>query len=85
VKEITEINDSSKNRKKRKKSFWFEFAEDKGVNPHKSAWSDFLTDEKENQENEQYKRGKRFCTRCGVSLQLDAKFCERCGQRVRSN
>ncbi|MFX0051476.1 MAG: zinc-ribbon domain-containing protein [Candidatus Hodarchaeota archaeon] len=82
MKEITEYRDPSKSRKKRKKSFWFEFAEDKGVNPHKSAWSDFLTNEKE---NDQHKRGNRFCSRCGVSLQLDAKFCERCGQRVRSN
>ncbi|MFX0173630.1 MAG: zinc-ribbon domain-containing protein [Candidatus Hodarchaeota archaeon] len=80
MKEITEIRDSSKNRKKRKKSFWFEFAEDKGVNPHKSAWFDFLTD----QEKDLNKHKDRFCTKCGVSLQLDAKFCERCGQRVRS-
>lgn len=85
VKEITEAKNPSQSRKKRKKSFWFEFAEEKGVNPHKSVWSEFNKNQKLNQENKRFKREIRFCSRCGASLEPDAKFCERCGQRIRTN
>ena len=27
--------------KRTKKSVWFKYAEEKGIDPHKSAWSDF--------------------------------------------
>ena len=47
---VTTITDSERkiNKKKAgKKSFWFEFAEEQGVNPHKSAWTEFHHKEKE--------------------------------------
>ncbi len=73
------MNSSPSTRKKDKKSFWFEYAEKKGEDPHKSAWRKFEEDGKEKQ-----KGSIRYCRKCGSELILDAKFCERCGQRLRS-
>lgn len=85
MKELTEVKEPSQSRKKRKKSFWFEFAENKGFDPHKSVWSEFLNNQKSNQERKRVKREIRFCSRCGASLKPDTKFCERCGQHIRTS
>lgn len=73
------MNSSPRTRKKEKKSFWFEYADKKGVDPHKSAWRKFEEDKLVKQ-----KGSIRFCRRCGSEIIPNAKFCERCGQRLRS-
>lgn len=78
---ITDENNTSQRRKKGKKSFWFEFAEKKGVNPHKSVWSEY---EEQNKEKKGQFQDKRYCNKCGATLPIDGKFCERCGQHVRN-
>lgn len=78
---IADINDTTQRQKKGKKSFWFEFAEEKGVNPHKSVWSEF---ERQNEEKPRQIQKQRYCTKCGATLPVDGKFCERCGQKVRN-
>ncbi|MFX0084136.1 MAG: hypothetical protein ACFFAU_00550 [Candidatus Hodarchaeota archaeon] len=83
MKPISEGKKNSKSDKKKKKSFWFEYAEDKGVNPHSSAWSEFAQKEKGmKRTTESY--AIRFCSQCGGSLKGDSKFCQRCGHRIRS-
>ncbi|MHA2224249.1 MAG: zinc-ribbon domain-containing protein [Candidatus Hodarchaeales archaeon] len=77
--QISEGNNRSKNSKKKKKSFWFEYAEKKGVDPHKSAWTKFKEENSQKQKNNIH-----YCTKCGTTLKPDTKFCERCGQRVRT-
>ncbi|UCG04706.1 MAG: zinc-ribbon domain-containing protein [Candidatus Heimdallarchaeota archaeon] len=74
---MTEAKGPNSKRKKEKKSFWFEYAKQKGVDPHKSAWRKFEDDKKENQD-----RKIRYCNKCGASVQPDGKFCERCGHRI---
>ncbi|MHA2245599.1 MAG: hypothetical protein ACXADY_11590 [Candidatus Hodarchaeales archaeon] len=76
---MTEAKGPNQKRKKEKKSFWFEYAEKKGVNPHKSAWREYSNDEKEKREMR-----IRYCRKCGAAIIADGKFCERCGQRVLS-
>ena len=79
VKQISDINGSANERKKKKKSFWFEYAEEKGLNPHKSAWAEFDEQEKRRQTNEEMK----FCDQCGASLKIDSRFCQRCGSKIK--
>ncbi|MHA1973802.1 MAG: hypothetical protein ACTSW1_12470 [Candidatus Hodarchaeales archaeon] len=67
------------NKKPVKKSYWFEFAEKKGLSPHKSAWSQFLDNEKTKRTSE---NRSLFCYQCGFELRIDSRFCERCGARV---
>ncbi len=83
VKQISEDRKDLKSDKKKKKSFWFEYAEDKGVNPHSSAWSEFTQNEK-NMKRTKESYTIRFCSQCGGSLKIDSKFCQRCGHRIRS-
>lgn len=83
VKPISETRKDSTSKKKKKKSFWFEYAENKGVNPHSSAWRDFAHKEKE-KIIETVKHVIRFCSQCGGALKNDSKFCQRCGHRIRS-
>jgi len=73
---ITEAKNTSKRRKKGKKSFWFEFAEEKGVNPRKSVWSEYEKHEEQNKEKMRQSQEQRYCTKCGASLPIDGKFCE---------
>jgi hypothetical protein len=82
VKPISETRNDLKPKKKKKKSFWFEYAEDKGVNPHGSVWSEFAQKEKEGKRAAQH-QVIRYCTQCGGALKGDSKFCQRCGHRVR--
>ena len=77
--QISEGNNSQKTSKKEKKSFWFEYAEKKGVDPHKSAWRQFKDEKIKKQ-----KETPRFCTECGNTLKSEAMFCERCGERLRN-
>ncbi len=77
VKQITEGKDIPRTRKKEKKSFWFEYAKKKGVDPHKSAWREFSDELKSKRDKE-----LRYCSKCGASIHPEGKFCERCGQRV---
>ncbi|MHA2203949.1 MAG: zinc-ribbon domain-containing protein, partial [Candidatus Hodarchaeales archaeon] len=49
------------------------------VNPHKSAWRNFEDAEKETQG-----KRRRYCKKCGASIQPNGKFCERCGHRLQS-
>ena len=69
--------------KRTKKSVWFKYAEEKGINPHKSAWSDF--EKKENKSDDENRKHKslRFCTKCGTQITSDTRFCERCGNRTK--
>ncbi|UCE14952.1 MAG: zinc ribbon domain-containing protein [Candidatus Heimdallarchaeota archaeon] len=77
MKQISRANENQGDRKKKKKSFWFEYAEKKGVDPHKSAWREF-TDEKRKEEG----KITRFCRKCGTLIKTDWKFCEKCGSRI---
>ncbi len=78
MKQISDINGSINQRKKKKKSFWFEYAEEKGLDPHKSAWAEFDKKEKELLTAEKV----RFCSTCGASLKMDSRFCQRCGSKI---
>ncbi|MFW9778280.1 MAG: zinc-ribbon domain-containing protein [Candidatus Heimdallarchaeota archaeon] len=81
MKAISKNNRPSKPKKKKSKSYWFEHQEKRGINPHKSAWSEF----EEKQKRETFQEGtfsNQFCARCGAELRVDAKFCERCGERT---
>lgn len=82
VKPISEAKKYNRVKKKEKKSFWFEYAEKKGVDPHSSAWKDFSSKEKEKARKEEFK-SLRFCTQCGGELKRDSTFCQKCGQRVK--
>ncbi len=79
---ISAARDPKRDKKNDKKSFWFEFAEKKGVNPHKSAWYEYQDQEKRKEKNT-ISEIDRFCTQCGFSLAAEAKFCERCGQKIK--
>ena len=76
---ISEAKGPKKSRKKEKKSYWFEYAEKKGVDPHKSVWRNFVGDQKAKQN-----MTSRRCTKCGTLIHTEGKFCERCGQSVKS-
>ena len=69
--------------KRTKKSVWFKYAEEKGINPHKSAWSDFAQKNRESQEISEKSSKSRFCTGCGAQVTTDSRFCERCGNRTK--
>jgi uncharacterized paraquat-inducible protein A len=84
VMSISNKNSDRKSKKKKPKSFWFEYAEKKGVNPHKSAWDEFSKKEKEKKGATEYAT-IRFCTQCGGTLNSGSKFCQRCGHRVRKS
>lgn len=77
MKQISRANGNPQDRKKKKKSFWFEYAEEKGVDPHKSAWREFTDDSREEE-----RKKERFCQKCGTLIKRDWKFCEKCGSRL---
>ncbi|MFX0015567.1 MAG: hypothetical protein ACFFB2_11720 [Promethearchaeota archaeon] len=79
VNNITDTKEYQKKPKKAKKSFWFEYTEKKGEDPHKSAWRQYYDDERENKN-----RITRYCRKCGAVIHPEGKFCERCGQRILS-
>jgi len=82
VQVISGIKESKPNKRSGKKSYWFEFAEKKGFSPHKSAWFQFLDNEKRKASSE---KQSLFCYRCGFELGTDSRFCERCGTKVIKN
>lgn len=82
VKPISQANNDDTKKKKKTKSFWFEYAEKKGVNPHKSVWDDFSKKEKEKKRAAE-DATIRFCSQCGGVLNSDSKFCQRCGRPIR--
>lgn len=82
MKPISQAKNDVTNKKKKTRSFWFEYAEKKGVNPHKSVWNEFSKKEKETKRVAEYAT-TRFCTQCGGVLNSDSKFCQRCGNRIR--
>ena len=69
-------------KKRTEKSVWFKYAEDKGLDPHKSAWSDFK-DKNTKSEKKKHQSSIRFCTQCGKQVDIKSRFCERCGTRVK--
>ena len=69
-------------KKRTEKSVWFKYAEDKGLDPHKSAWSDFK-DKNIKSEKKKHKSSIRFCTQCGKQIDNKSRFCERCGTRIK--
>ena len=77
--QISEGNNSQKTSKKEKKSFWFEYAEKKGVDL--GSWP---SSKKKDEKNKKQKETPRFCTECGNTLKSEAMFCERCGERLRN-
>ncbi len=82
MKPISQAKNDDTKKKKKTKSFWFEYAEKKGVNPHKSVWNEFSKKEKEKKRAEE-DATRRFCTQCGGVLNSDSKFCQRCGRPIR--
>ena len=70
-------------KKRTKTSVWFEYAEEKGLNPHKSAWSDFDKKFINSNDKKQKLDSIKFCTQCGAQLTPDSRFCERCGNRTK--
>ena len=69
--------------KRTKKSVWFKYAEEKGIDPHKSAWSDFDKNIDKSKDKKQKLKSIRFCTKCGAQITPDSRFCERCGNRTK--
>jgi uncharacterized paraquat-inducible protein A len=69
--------------KRTKKSVWFKYAEEKGIDPHKSAWSDFSRNNTKSNDKNQKLASLRFCTQCGAQFTSDSRFCERCGNRTK--
>ena len=69
--------------KRTKKSVWFKYAEEKGIDPHKSAWSDFAKNTGKSQKKKRKLDSLRFCTKCGTQFNSDSRFCERCGNRTK--
>ena len=68
-------------KKRTKESVWFKYAEEKGINPHKSAWADFDKQNVNNKDTKKKLGSIKFCTQCGAQLTPDSRFCERCGNR----
>jgi len=69
--------------KRTKKSVWFKYAEEKGIDPHKSAWSDFAQKNQKITDKNRKLRSIRFCTKCGAQTTSDSRFCQRCGNRTK--
>ena len=80
VQKILRSGTPSKDKKPSKKSFWFEFADKQGVNPHKSAWAEY-----DAQEKRKKKSSTRYCSQCGNELIKESRFCERCGFKVKKD
>ena len=70
-------------KKKTEKSVWFKYAEEKGLDPHKSAWADYAEKEIPPNNTKQTLPQIQFCTQCGGEISLESRFCERCGSRIR--
>ena len=70
-------------KKRTEKSVWFKYADEEGLDPHKSAWADYA----EKNEPESGSNSKlpqiRFCTQCGAQLTSESRFCERCGNHIK--
>ena len=69
--------------KRTKKSVWFKYAEEKGLDPHKSAWSDFKEKNPLQNEEETQSPSISFCTQCGKQIEIKSRFCERCGTKIK--
>ena len=74
---------AERKKKRTKSSVWFKYAEEKGVNPHKSAWSDYAQKSTSEEKSKVKQSSIRFCTQCGAQVTPKSKFCERCGHRVK--
>jgi hypothetical protein len=69
-------------KKRTEKSVWFKYAENKGLNPHKSAWSDYAEKGKKSENENKTLPQVRFCRKCGSEISPKSRFCERCGKRI---
>ena len=69
--------------KKTKKSVWFQYAEEKGLDPHKSAWSDFKEKNPLRDKDRPQSPSIQYCTQCGKQIKVQSRFCERCGTKIR--
>ncbi len=70
-------------KKRTEKSVWFKFAEDKGLDPHKSVWADYANKKRPDEEKVEKNTSLRFCTQCGAQITPQSRFCERCGNHIR--
>ncbi|MHA2239030.1 MAG: zinc ribbon domain-containing protein [Candidatus Hodarchaeales archaeon] len=82
MKEV-ENRDTDRKKKRTKSSVWFQYAKEKGVDPHKSAWSDYARKTASTDGKKEKHLSIRFCTKCGAQLKTKSKFCERCGRRIK--
>jgi hypothetical protein len=70
-------------KKRTKNSVWFQYAEEKGLDPHKSAWSDFKEKNPSGDGETTQPPSVRYCTQCGKQIESQSRFCERCGTKIR--
>ncbi len=68
-------------KKRTEKSVWLKYTESKGLDPHKSAWSNFKEKTSSSDSQKKNPPSIRFCTQCGAQQPIDTRFCERCGVR----
>ncbi len=70
-------------KKRTEKSVWFKYAEEKGLDPHKSAWADYAKKKDPKSDLKPKMKQIRFCTQCGAQLSPESRFCERCGNHIK--
>jgi hypothetical protein len=70
-------------KKRTEKSVWFKYADEEGLDPHKSAWADYAEKETPSRGAKEKLPQFRFCTKCGDQLNPESRFCERCGNHIK--
>ena len=70
-------------KKRTETSIWFKFAEEEGLDPHKSVWADYSDKEIPSTDTKKKLPHFRFCTQCGAQISPESRFCERCGNHIK--